>query len=76
MPQGTAAAPSLPLDIRLSRLTEFYTPRTLCKILRKDATFQEFEFRCQRIAYVHDITEGKHNIPISINALAREVESP
>jgi hypothetical protein len=34
-------------------------------------TFQEIEFDCQKIASVRDIAEGEHNIPISVNGLAR-----
>jgi hypothetical protein len=76
MPQGTVAAAALPLYILVPRLTELYIPRTLCQILRKNATFQEIELRCQQIAWIRDIAEGEHNIPISINALARAFEFP
>jgi hypothetical protein len=69
MRQGTAAAPARPLDILLPRLAEFCMPRNFCQILRKDATFQEIEFRCQQIACVRDIAERERNIPMSINAL-------
>jgi hypothetical protein len=72
MPHGiAAAAAALSLDILSSRLAKFYIPRPLCQILRKDATFQEIEFQCQQIAYLRDIAEAEHNIPISINALVR-----
>jgi hypothetical protein len=43
----------------------------LCQIFREDTTFQQFQFRCEQIVYVRDIAESGHNIPISINALAR-----
>jgi hypothetical protein len=44
----------------------------LCPIFRKDATFQQIQFQCQQRAYVCDIAEREHQIPISvsINALA------
>jgi hypothetical protein len=48
----------------------------LCQIFRKDTTFQQFQFRCQQLSYVRDIAEREHNIPISINALARAFERP
>jgi hypothetical protein len=76
IPQGTAAVPAIPLGIFLLRLAQFDIPRTLCQILRKEPTFQEIEFRYQQIAYVQDIAEGEHDIPILINALAREFECP
>jgi hypothetical protein len=72
---GTTAAPALPLEILLPRLTEFWIPRTVSNILRKDAIFQTIEFRCQQIVSVRDIAESQHNIPLSINALARAFES-
>jgi hypothetical protein len=71
MPQGKAAGPALPLDTIVLHVAEFYIPKTLCQILRKDATFQEIEFRSRQIAYVRDIAEREYNIPISINVLAR-----
>jgi hypothetical protein len=76
MPQGTAAGPALPVDILLPRLAAFWILRTLCKLLQKDETFQEMEFRCQRIANVRDIAEEEHITHISINALARAFECP
>jgi hypothetical protein len=39
-------------------------------------TFQQFQFRCQQIFYVRDIAQREHNIPISINALARTFDCP
>jgi hypothetical protein len=48
----------------------------LCKIFRKDTTFQQFQFRCQQICYGHDIAEREHNIPISFNALMRTFDCP
>jgi hypothetical protein len=75
MPHGTAAAPALPFQILLPRLAEFCIPRTHCNILREDAIFQKIEFRCQPIADLRDIAESQHNIPLSINALARAFES-
>jgi hypothetical protein len=48
----------------------------LCKIFRKDTTFQQFQFQCQQIFYVRDIAEREHNIPISINALMRAFDCP
>jgi hypothetical protein len=71
MPQETAAAIALPLDILFSRLSEFCIPRTLCQILRKDASLQEIEFRCEQIACVRNIAEEERHMPILINALAR-----
>jgi hypothetical protein len=51
----------------------------LCQIFRKGATFQQIQFRCQQIAYVREIAEMEHLIPIliliSINALARAEHS-
>jgi hypothetical protein len=71
-----AAVPALLLDILLAHFTKFRVPRTLCWLLRKDATFQEIEFRCQENVYVRGIAEGEQNIPISINALTRAFECP
>jgi transposase len=76
MSQGTPAAPALPLEILLSRLAQFSIPRGLCEIFRKDTTFQQFQLRCQQISYVRDLAEREHNIPISINALARIFDCP
>jgi hypothetical protein len=47
----------------------------LCNIFRKGAIFQDIEFRCQQISDIRDIAESQHNIPLSINALARGFES-
>jgi hypothetical protein len=71
MSQRTTTGPARPFDILFPRLAEFRIPRTLCQILRKDATFQEIEFRFQQIAYAREIAEGEHDISISINALAK-----
>jgi hypothetical protein len=71
MSQETPAPRTLPLEILFLRLAQFCIPRGLCQIFGKDTTFQQFQFRCQQIVYVRDISEREHNIPISINALAR-----
>jgi hypothetical protein len=76
MSERTAAAAAVSLEILLPRLAEFCVPKSLCKFLRKDATFQTIEFRCQQIAYVSDISESQSNTPISINALARAFDCP
>jgi hypothetical protein len=76
MSQGTPAAPALSLEILLPRLAQFCIPRGLCKIFRKDTTVQQFQFRCQQIVDVRDIAKREHNIPISINALARAFDCP
>jgi hypothetical protein len=75
MSHGTTAAPALRLEILLPRLAEFCIPRILCNILQKDGIVRKLEFRCQQIADVRDIAESQHNIPLSINALARAFES-
>jgi hypothetical protein len=71
MSQGSAAAPASPLEILFPSLAGFCVPRPLCQISRKDATFQQIQFQCQRLAYVRDIAQREQQIPISINALAR-----
>jgi hypothetical protein len=76
MSPGTAAARALSLDIPLARLAGFCIPRTLCQIFRKEATVQKVEFQCRQIVYIRDIAEGKHQIPISINVLARAFNCP
>jgi hypothetical protein len=78
MSQGTAAAPASPLEILFPSLAESCVPQPLCQIFRKDATFQQIQFRCQQIASVHDIAEREHHIPIpiSMNALARAFNCP
>jgi hypothetical protein len=76
MSQARAAAPAPPLEIVLPRLAESCIPRILCNILRKDATFQKIEFRCQQFADVRDIAESQHNIPLSVNTVTREFECP
>jgi hypothetical protein len=50
----------------------------LCQIFRKDAIFQQIQFRCQETACIRDIAEREHQIPIpmSINALARAFNCP
>jgi hypothetical protein len=48
----------------------------LWQIFRKDTTFQQIQFRCQQIGDGRDISEREHNIPISINALARAFDCP
>jgi hypothetical protein len=48
----------------------------MCQIFRKDTTFQHFQFRCQQIAHVRVIAGREHQIPISINALARAFNWP
>jgi hypothetical protein len=75
MLHGTAAAPAPPPEILLPRIAEFCIRRSLCDIIRKEAIFQKLESRCQQIADVRDIAESQHNIPLSINALARAFES-
>jgi hypothetical protein len=76
MSQRTPAASTLPLEIPLSRLAEFWIPRDLCQIFRKGTTFQQFQLGSQRIFYVRDIAEREHNIPISINGLVRVFDCP
>jgi hypothetical protein len=39
-------------------------------------TLRQLQFRCQQIFYVRDIAEREHNIPISINVLARVFDCP
>jgi hypothetical protein len=75
MSHGTTAAPALPLEILLPRLAEFCMPRTLGDILRKEATFQKIGFPLQKIADAGEIAESQHNIPLSIDALARAFDS-
>jgi hypothetical protein len=38
--------------------------------------FPTIPIPCQQIVYVRDIAEREHNIPISINALARAFDCP
>jgi hypothetical protein len=71
MSQGTPGALALPLEVLSPRLAQFYIPRDLCQIFRKDRTFQQFQFQCQHICFTRDIPEREHNIPISINGLVK-----
>jgi hypothetical protein len=63
MSQGTLAALALPLEILLPRLAQFCIPRGLCKIFRKDTTFQQFHFRCQQIVYVVSLSSAEVRQP-------------
>jgi hypothetical protein len=76
MSQGTPAAPALPLEIFLPRRAQFCIPPDLCQIFGTDTIFRQFQFRCRHIFSVRDIQERRHNIPISINALARAFDCP
>jgi hypothetical protein len=76
MSAETAAAPALPLQVLLPRLAECFLPKPVCKSLQKDAIFQQIQFRCQQISYVHDIAESQHGISISTNALAKAFDCP
>jgi hypothetical protein len=55
---------------------QFDIPTSVREFLRQDAIFQRIQFRCRRFAYVRDIAELKDNIPFSINALVKILDSP
>jgi hypothetical protein len=63
-----AAEPTIPGQIYLACIIKSCIPTFASRFLRQDAVFQKIQFQRQQIAYVHDIAELKHNIPILINA--------
>jgi hypothetical protein len=72
----TATAPALAPEIILPRIAQCCLPDRVCRSLRQGSDFQRLEFRCQQMAFVKDFAESCHNIPTSINALARAFDCP
>jgi hypothetical protein len=55
---------------------DFRSPDLFATPLPKDAIFEKRKFPYQQTTYVCDIEELQHNLPVSINALAKPFERP